>query len=341
MLRIRILGLLYVCVLLALVLPCSAINEAALPICSQLTGIVKDRYIFFISAGPTMAEDAGIVLTAFTGLGEEHSPINIQASYTTPMGSQMVLSEGNVAVVPSIANSEIKVELSSTTGTSEPFTFLSYYANYPSCFIPVSPLFPFRATIPSSVKTVNGKFVPAFVYLSTTVPNESNAVKITVKGSPAPAASVFVIRGPGSGPGIPAHEIYKSGDIIGSPPGAFNFAYVPGVTEPTGVELFQVEIAVEFTTSKRPASPQQTQGPTERHDKEREGGSFLFSLVRIALIVFILWFLATGYYNYTSQGIRNFPFMFPFGSSIAGLLVRFGLANVSRADYSDIESTRI
>lgn len=328
--------------------------SASLPLCSMIHASSNGNFQFTVPSGPSLMEtDAAIVLSAGAGLGEDLTePFFINASYVTPTGIPIQQMGNNVVTVPFVQpHTDIEVTLypemvNGILPTDLPFTFVSYYANFPICFIGLTPYQSFRAFMPAYFKTATGAMAPAFAYFVVNVPSTFNAAIITVSGNPAPAESIFVIpQGVGTEGG---NLIYKSKDAIAAT-GRLTFAYTPGVAEvsqSTQAATFEVEITVEYTNTKNPAKPQTTKAPTTpspsqnaSHSSSGSGSSFTW--FKVTLVVLALWYFSTAYYNYTSYGIQEFPLMFPFGERMALFLSTYGICNAPRREYQDLEATRI
>lgn len=335
-----------------LIISCNHVS-ASLPLCSTINANSNGDFQFTVPSGPAVMEsDVAIVLSAGAGLGEDLTePFFINATYITPTGVPIQQMGTNVITVPFVQpHTDIQVTLrpemvNGVLPSDLPFTFVSYYANFPICFIGLTPYHSFRAFMPAYFKTSIGSMAPSFAYFVVNVPSTFNAAIITVKGNPAPAESIFVIpEGMGTEGG---NLIYKSKDAIAAS-GRLAFAYTPGVAEvneATQAATFEVEITVEFTNTKKPAKPQTTKAPTTPSPSAGQGNGFSkgssFTWFKVTLVVLVLWYFCTAYYNFSTQGIREFPLMFPCGERIALFLSTYGVCNAPRREYQDLENTRI
>eukprot|EP00796_Vickermania_ingenoplastis_P005999 gene5999-4304_t len=295
------------------------VSANSLPLCSVVTAIASDTYRFSLPTDNIQFDTAAIVIAGFAGLGDTHQPLNINATYIVPPGAAVTLVGTNAISIPyAMPSTEIQVQVSGGAGVTTPFSMVAYHANLPSCFIPISSFYTFRGILPSAFKTNDRSLAPAFAYFATEVPSGFNAITITISGNPAPAASIFVLPQGDPSSESSEHLLYKSGDVIPAS-GTFRFAYVPGVVEPpASVDLFDVEISLKFSFTTATAAPQpRPPKPTSAPGGIARSGGWLWTLFKMGFVIFMLWFLSTGYYNYTNQGIHQFPLMFPFGEQLA------------------------
>lgn len=347
----------------------------SVPICSTLSGFSSGPpFGFTVSSGVSERDTtAALVLTAFSGSGEEsHQPISMAISYEDPPGVSWNEKSTNVIVLPFVlSNMSIHVELQPTsnalgttnTSTNTPslnpfsFSFLSYTANHPSCFIPLSPDVLFRASILNFREASNpDNLVHAFSYFSTSIPSAYNSVVLTIRGDPTPSASIFVIPNPtGSGYSDSAMGVsvdadgrtwqdstwlmYKSGDAIpGS--GKMYFVYTPNLpyNAENKRELCELEIRVRFLYTTNTAAPITSNSPESNHQQVQKKTSwFHFSFFKFVCIVFIVGYLLAAYRNYAILGEHQCPFMFPFTERISLFLSTFGLFGIRRPEYHNLD----
>lgn len=314
---------------------------ASVPLCTILDGVTKYKGFTLPASSSMNQQDTAIVLSV---LGRDDPKmehfVHLNVEYKRSNGEAGTISGKNVISISDAApDTEIAVDVGAFTDefvAPLTYSFVSFYANFPICFLPISPVAPFKAILPSSVNTLLGT-QPAFSYYYVWVPREYSAVKITIVGNPAPAASIVVIHNLDGTQHTESR--YVSGNVIPAS-GPFYFAYCPGYTqEHLGIPInFEVEISVQYVKSGHfsPTLPPSASTPMVR-DK---GRGFLF-YCKIILIIFFVWFFASAFYNYSTLGERHFPYMFPFGERVAVYLSAYGVCEPQRQDYRDIEMTRI
>lgn len=311
---------------------CSAAE--ALPVCSIISGVTHDHFSFALSTYSALGAERALVLSA-AGSFSDSEKLSINATYLVPPGVAVTRVEENVLTIPYVmSGTEVLVDVRSTSGKIVPFTFLSFLANTPECFIPIGEYHPFRGLLPSAVNEFTSKeYDPSHVYFVVTAPSFANSVVISILGSPTPAESIFVI----SQEPTPTFNIYASGDSIPIS-GTLFFAYTPSTEkEPHRIVNYDVEISLAFSARKGRASPRTTSLPHAGIKGKAIHDSF--TMLKVIVIVFFVWFFSTGYYNFTTGERREFPYMFPFGDAIAQILTRTGFLN--RRGYQDIDNTRI
>lgn len=349
--------------------------KASLQICSVFSGISSGnsaQFSVFTGVSP-QNQNAALIFTAFSGTGKEKlDSIFMSLEYDDPPGITWKEMNMNTIMIPFVlSNLSIDVELQvadsrtkphSSTESNAPlppflFSFLSYVANAPVCFIPLTPEIPFRASIPAFIYPTtiqNGKH--AFVYFSVTLPSMYNSVNFTVMGNPTPSASIFFIKDSKGthhpkdlknvSEGATVDELpgknwlmYKSGDAIPGL-GTMEFAYTPDLPyqDAKDQSLCEVEITVEYLNTTHTAAPipfflpeSTRQGNTQKNSRSR------FPFFIVFCILFALY-LVVAYYNFTVCRERRFPFMFPFVERIYLFLSTFGFLSVTRPQYHDLDA---
>lgn len=346
------------------------------PLCSVLSGVSPGEPVSFsISSGVSSQNlDASLILSVFSGTGEEaHYPILMTISYEDPPGIIWKEKSTDVLILPFVlSNLSIKVELqpsngvggvsgisNATNSTLHPFqfSFLSYVANHPSCFIPLTPEIPFRGSILNFVTSPQAKKVEhAFAYFSVTLPLEYNSVVLRVSGDPTPTASIFVIKNSTDAdeseersimsfdvaeqsPEVKPWYMYKSGDAIPGK-GKIYFAYTPDLplNANNERELCELEISVEYMYTTNTAAPITSSSPLPSNPEPQKSSSkFRFGLLKVLFVLLILWYLIAAYRNYAVLGEHQFPFMFPFTERISLFLSSFGFFGVRRPEYHNLD----
>lgn len=349
--------------------------KASLPICSVFSGIASGtsvQFSVFTGASP-QSQNAVLILTAFSGTGRDKlDSIFLSLEYDDPPGITWKEMNKNTIMVPFVlSNISIDVELQAVNSQGKPyssteknaplppflFSFLSYVANSPICFIPLTPDFPFRASIPSFIFPTtlqNGK--NAFIFFSVTLPPMYNSVIFSVMGNPTPSASIFFIKESKDSlhpkdPNNTAKDavedelpgrnwlMYKSGDAIPGI-GTMEFAYTPDIplqiTKDQGI--CEVEISVQYLNTTHTAAPITSFLPesTRQGDAQKSGRS-KFPFFTVFCILLVLYVVAACY-NFTVCRERRFPFMFPFVERICLFLSTFGFLSVTRPQYQDLDS---